>query len=117
MSDVLLSHEHHSSLLSEPLRIQKILSLTQAQFFLGIGERHESSPCLKDAVDCLWAYVQQFIFSEVSISNRNKPVKYYIRALNSIRIALKDSNSFNGIDIWYATLILILYEVRLSGPI
>jgi hypothetical protein len=111
MSRILLGHQHHSSILLEPLRIQKILNLTCEQFFLGLGERYETSQCLNDAINCLWTYVRQFFSSDVFLVNLNKPAKCYIQALNSMQMALSEGHTLNRIDIWYATLILILYEV------
>lgn len=114
MSKMLLSHERHSSILLEPLRIQKIINLASQQLFQGLGERHERNQCSNDAINCLWAYVQQFLFPESFMVDQDQSVRYYVRALNSIRIAIDKRNPLNGMDVWYATLILILYEVSLS---
>lgn len=110
---MLLGHDELSPILSDPLRIQKILSLTHDEFFLGLGERHESDRCVNDAVDCLWTYLQQLLLPGLLSANRNKHVERYIQALNSIRSALSEGSVLDSVDVWYATLILILYEVRL----
>jgi hypothetical protein len=112
ISKTLLSHDELSPILSNPLRIQKILILTHEQFFLGLEEKHETNQCVNDAVDCLWAYFQQLLSPGLPSAGRNKHVKSYVRALSSIRSALDAGSALDSIDVWYATLILILYEVR-----
>ncbi|PVH92319.1 hypothetical protein DM02DRAFT_635459 [Periconia macrospinosa] len=99
MSKTLLSHDELSPILAEPLRIQKILSLMHEQFFLGLGERHEANQCINDAVHCLWAYLQQFLLPESLSASKNKHVKCYVRALNSIRSALDEGSTLDGVDV------------------
>jgi hypothetical protein len=112
MLKMLLSHEELSPILSDPLRIQKVLNLMHRQFFLGLGEGHKTHECINNAVDCLWAYLEQFLAPGLSWVSMNRHVKCYVRALNSMRAALDVGSALDSIDVWYATLILILYEVK-----
>lgn len=113
LSKTLLSHEELSPILSNPLRIQKILGLGNELFFQGLRESYEAKICVKDAVDCLWAYCEHLLLPELSSTSMNKHIKCYVKALSSMQLELNSGNALNSLDVWYATLILILYEVRL----
>jgi len=113
MLTTLLSHDELSPIFLDPLRIQKVLSLMHRQFFSGLGEGHETNQCVKNAVACLWAYLEQLIVPGLSPARINKHVECYVQALSSIRSALHVGSALDSTDVWFATLILILYEVKL----
>jgi hypothetical protein len=107
---VLLSHKSHLYVFGNPVQTQKILMLTKAQLFTGLGEMNVHSQCLDDAVECLWTYLLQCLLPENIAVDQKKSVKCYVRALNSLHSALNDGDDLY--NVWHAALIMIVYEVR-----
>jgi len=98
--------------LSNPKRWLNICRLAQESVVKVLPQRYGYSGCLDDAIACVGSRVRQCLIQEegMKISCKRQVEKDYVRALRSLQTKLSSPENVSW-DIWYATLLLCLFEV------
>jgi hypothetical protein len=97
--------------LSNPKRWLNICRLAQQSVVHVLPQRYGHSGCLDDAIACVGSRLHQcFITEENRLACQRQVEKDYVRALRSLQAKLNSPDSVNW-DVWYATLLLCLFEV------
>lgn len=101
--------------LSNPKRWLNICRLAQQSVVHVLPQRYGHSGCLDDAIACVGSRLDQcFVAEENRLACQRQVEKDYVRALRSLQAKLNSPDSVNW-DVWYATLLLCLFEVCLYG--
>ena len=97
---------------ANPRRWVKICRLAQESVLQVLPQRYGYSRCLDDAIDSVTGRIQQYLGQDAENQlNHTRVKRAYGRALRSLQTALASSNSVDW-TVWYATLLLALFEVR-----
>ncbi|KEF63318.1 uncharacterized protein A1O9_01295 [Exophiala aquamarina CBS 119918] len=98
--------------LSNPKRWLNICRIAQESVVKVLPQRYGYSGCLDDAIACVGSRVHQcLIFEEdQKLSCQRQVEKDYLRALRSLQTKLSSPDGVSW-DVWYATLLLCLFEL------
>lgn len=109
----ILRHAATADVNSNPRRWVKICQLVQASVIQILPQLYGYSTCLDDSVDCLILRISQLHFPESEAqSNYTLVDQMYRRAIRSLSSAL--SSGVVDRTVWYATLLMALFEVRFN---
>jgi hypothetical protein len=99
----------HLWLQERPDRFASLLAKRSLSFLSYLPARYGSSECLDDAIRCVAAGASQMSRSP---PNLVLPRELYGKAISSLQIALNDKARCAEADVYGATRLLTLYEVR-----
>lgn len=99
-------------------RLFKIMSLTQRQFLSHVPAHYGQLLFLDQAIECLVARLHQTIpLVKPSIASSSaglrSPAALYSKALQSLRVTIENDLVNNLSYVWFATMVLQLFEVRM----
>lgn len=97
-------------------RLFKIMMLTQRQFLNHLPSHYGKLSFLDEAIECLIARLHDTVpllktDTDYELGNRVSPPGIYGKALTSLRSAIDTDLSHNLSYIWFAIMLLTLYEV------
>ena len=107
----LLSNTAPAEVVTNPKRWLKICRLAQQSVVQVLPQRYGHSGCLDDAIDLVSRRVRLcFVLDEDRNLAQRQVERAYLRSLRSLQVALGSKDSVSW-DVWYATLLLCLFEV------
>lgn len=100
----------------EPNRLCKIMNLTRREFLSHLPSHYGHLPFLDEAMECLMARLHDTVPllrpTNHAPLNQPSPTALYGKALTSLRSAIDGDLTRNLTYIWFAILLLTLFEVR-----
>lgn len=112
----LLATLNPRSLGREPNRLCKIMNLTRREFLGHLPSHYGHLSFLDEAMECLMARLHDTVPllkpSDHAPLNQLSPTALYGKALTGLRSAIDNDMTRNLTYIWFAVLLLTLFEVR-----